>query len=122
MSNCTTEKLLGQQQGYVYIHEIEILTQDPMHFKLHAIMLHHTPFFIPEAKMMRTSFTTLDICLPKLAHAAKALKEAIPRFTMVEAEIWVDQLKLLPHTKENGIPRTYGELIGIEAAVMKCRA
>lgn len=120
MPNLNVEKVLGEQQGYVYIHEMEILTQRPMHFKLHAILLHHTPFYV-SGTLMRTSFATLDIRLPILKNAAYALKEALPRFTMVEAEVWVTQLKLLSTCKENGIPRTYGELIGIEEAVMKCR-
>ncbi len=122
MSKKITEQYMGKQQGYVYVHEIELLSDEPTHFKLHAIMLHQIPFHIPEAGVMRTSFTTLDIHLDSLKETVIALKNAIPRFIMVEAEILVDQLKLHPYTKETGIPRTYGELIGIETAVMKCRS
>jgi hypothetical protein len=111
----------SRQQGHVYIHEIEIINEMPLHMKLHAIMLHNRPFRIPDMQFVRASFITLDIYRTDLQQAAFALKEALPRFNMVEAQICVDHLKLFPDCKEHGIPRTYGELVGIELAVMKCR-
>jgi hypothetical protein len=112
----------SKQQGHLYIHEIEIVSENPLHMKLHAIMLHDIPFYIPDMAPMRTSFATLDIYRDDLREAACALKEALPRFMMVEADIATDHLTLLPEVKENGIPRTFGELVGIDLAIMKCRA
>ncbi|HLF66117.1 MAG TPA: hypothetical protein VI522_00715 [Gammaproteobacteria bacterium] len=121
MMTALQHNFLRKQSGHVYIHEIEMITHTPTHFKLHAIMLHNKPFCIPEAEPMRTSFVTLDIFRDTLRTAIMALKEAIPRFTIVEAEIYAEDLQLLPSVKEQGIPRTVGELVGIDLAIMKCR-
>jgi hypothetical protein len=101
------------QQGRIFIHNIQEITDTPHPlYIVSANMRHHIPLALQNRPHCDTSLATLQITQPQAQQKALMLMEALAHFSLVQAEITVQNLVLLSNPQDH-MPHCVGELVAV---------